>query len=214
VSRERELPDTVHGRSPFLAISAAQKAVRRGQPEPAAAFAIELVRSGYGAWWWRRAHVMACEDISPAATGLPSDLRALHEHWKQAKGKGDLHLLAPARAAVALALAPKSRIVDWTVIVHAGRDAEPVPIPDEARDMHTLAGRKLGRGKQHFADEAGRLIEWEGDLAALEADVRERAVAVWLADVSGRPDTEPPDDPEVPPSPGFDQLRIEPEGDR
>ncbi len=196
-----------------------QKAVRRSQPEQAAAFAIELVQAGYGAWCWSRLKVIACEDVSPDATGLVADVDVLAAQWKAAKKGQDLHLLTVARAAVALALAPKSRLVDWTVILHASRDTGPVPIPDEALDMHTLAGRKLGRGKRHFVEEAGTLIPWTGDLEELEADVRKRAVAVWLADKE--PDratggTEPktlrPDDEA--PRPGFGQLRIEPEGDR
>ena len=30
-------------------------------------------------------------------------------------------------------------------------------IPDHALDMHTARGRRMGRGKQHFLEEAGRL---------------------------------------------------------
>jgi hypothetical protein len=164
-----------------LVISALQKAVRRSQPTSAAGHAIELVRSGYGAWCWARLKVIAVEDCNPEH-GTIADLEALSAQWKAAKGEGDLHLLAPARAAVTLALAPKSRLVDWLVILHADRRTEPVPIPDEAKDMHTREGRRLGRGRQHFADEAGRLVPFDGDLAELEADVRVRALAVWLAE--------------------------------
>lgn len=206
-----DLDPTRHGRSPYDVVSALQKAIRRSQPEQAAAFAIELTQAGYGAWCWSRLKVIACEDVSPEATGLVADVDALAAQWKAAKKGHDLDLLTVARAAVALALAPKSRLADWLVILHASREAEPVPIPDEARDMHTLAGRKLGRGKQHFADEAGKLIDWGGDLAALEADVRERALAVWMAD-------EPPANVEHRATGGADQapaqLRMDPEDDR
>jgi replication-associated recombination protein RarA len=210
----RELPPTRHGRSPYLVISALQKAYRRAQPEQAAAFAIELVQAGYGNWFWSRARVVCCEDLSPEATGLVADVAVLHQEWKLANGKGDLHLLAPARAAVALALAKKSRLVDWLVIEHAARDSEPIPIPDEAVDMHTREGRKLGRGRRHFADEAGRLVDWDGDLAALEADVRQRALARWLRDEYREQAPRVPDEGDqvgTSRRPAVGQLRIEPE---
>jgi replication-associated recombination protein RarA len=173
-------PPTKHGRSPYLIVSAMQKAIRRSQPEQAAAFALELTSSGFGAWCFARLKTIACEDISPQATGLIADVDALHMQWKQAAGKGDLHWLPPVRAAVALALAPKSRLVDWLIMEHAGKGSPPMPVPDEAHDMHTAEGKRLGRGKRHFAQEAGRLIEFDGDLAALEADLRKRALARWM----------------------------------
>jgi hypothetical protein len=37
------------------------------------------------------------------------------------------------------------------------RQAMRMEIPDHALDMHTARGRRMGRGKQHFLDEAGRL---------------------------------------------------------
>jgi replication-associated recombination protein RarA len=172
-------PPTRHGRSPYLIVSALQKAIRRGQVEPAAAFALELTSSGFGAWCFARLKTIACEDCNPAP-GVIADIEALHQQWKAAGGKGDLHWLPPVRAAVVLALAPKSRLVDWLIMEHAGKDAPPMPVPDEAHDMHTAEGKRMGRGKRHFAEEAGRLVEFDGNLAALEADLRERALARWM----------------------------------
>jgi replication-associated recombination protein RarA len=203
----RELQPTRHGRVPYDVISALQKAVRRSQPEQAAAFSIELCQSGYGAWCWSRLRVIACEDVSPEATGLVADINALAEQWKASKKGHDLDLLTVARAAVALALAPKSRVVDWLVILHGAGNATPVEIPDEARDMHTRAGRKMGRGREHFAEEASRLIPFDGDLEAWELDVRERVLAVWMAEPESPTTPEKPaQNPEEAGS--FGQLRI------
>lgn len=201
-------PPTRRGREGFEIVSALQKAIRRSQPEQAAAFAIELAQSGYGAWCWRRLKVIAVEDCSPAATGLVSDVAALHEMWQESKGK-DGDLLAVARAAVALALAPKSRLVDWLVILYATDATPPVPIPDEALDMHTRRGRQMGRGRQHFAEEASRLREWAGDLASVEVDVRERALTGWLSGDQPPSRSDPPAR-----EASLGQLPIEPEGDR
>jgi replication-associated recombination protein RarA len=194
-------PPTRHGRSAYDIVSALQKAVRRSQPEQAAAFAIELTQSGHGHWLWKRLRVICVEDCSPEATGLVADVAALHEQWKASKGDD---LLAVARAAVALALAPKSRVVDWLVLLHVADDAQPVEVPDEALDMHTRQGRRMGRGRQHFAEEASRLVPWEGDLAAWEADVRKRALARWLSEPRRS----------APTPPAVDQLRIEGEIER
>ena len=37
------------------------------------------------------------------------------------------------------------------------RDAMGIQIPDVALDMHTNRGRRMGRGRRHFIEEAGRL---------------------------------------------------------
>jgi hypothetical protein len=121
--------------------------------------------------------VIAVEDYSPEATGLVADVAALHQQWRDAKG-GDL--LAVVRAAVALAIAPKSRLVDWLAVMYGADDALAMKPPDEAFDMHTLRGRRMGRGRRHFVDEASRLIPWTGSLAELEADVTARATEAWL----------------------------------
>lgn len=168
-------PPTRHGRSGYVIVSALQKAVRRSQPEQAAAFAIELAQSGHGAWAFKRLREIALEDVSPQATGLVADVAALREQWKETKD-----LKAVAYAAVALALAPKSRVIDWLVELHGADDATPATVPDEAFDMHTYEGKRMGRGRRHFAEESGRLIPWEGDFEAWDADVRERALPIWL----------------------------------
>jgi hypothetical protein len=54
------------------------------------------------------------------------------------------------------------------------RRAIGMEIPDHALDMHTARGRRLGRGKQHFLDEAGRL---EGE--TLPDPYFEEATLAW-----------------------------------
>jgi hypothetical protein len=165
-------PPTRHGVDAYEAVSALQKAVRRSQPEQAAAWAIELATSGHGHWCWKRLRVIAVEDCSPAPFGLVADVAALHEQWKASKGED---LLAVAAAAVKLAIAPKNRVVQWLANLYAGDDPPPLVVSDEALDMHTRRGRRMGRGRRHFVQEAARTIPWSGDLAELEADVAARA---------------------------------------
>jgi replication-associated recombination protein RarA len=174
--RRFDPPRTRHGHNVHEVISALQKAIRRSQAEAAAAWAIELAVSGHGAWAFSRMRTIAIEDCSPENTGLVADVRALAEQWKESKNRsegGDL--LAVAAAAVRLAIAEKSRVVNWLVLLYGSENAPPLVVPDEALDQHTLRGRRMGRGRAHFVHEAARTIPWTGDLAELEADVATRA---------------------------------------
>jgi replication-associated recombination protein RarA len=193
-------PPTRHGHDAYQAVSALQKAVRRSQPEAAAYWAVELAASGNGAWLWKRLKVISVEDVAATETGLVADLDTLHRWWKDAKGRGDLNLLPVVRAAVALALARKSRLADDLVIVLADKNAERREVPDEALDRHTRAGRRMGRDWTHFWAEGARLVQPdESALTALEADVSERAAAVL------KDQDDPTWIPDAPPA----QLRID-----
>src|SRR3954452_23974548 len=167
-------PPTPRGHDAYEAVSALQKAIRRSDPEAAAYWALEL--SGrHGHWLWKRLKTIAIEDCSPEATGLVGDVRALHEQWAASRG-GDV--LAVVRAAVALAIAPKSRVCNSLLLVLSEADYRR-EVPDEALDQHTLRGKRMGRGREHFAQEASRLVPWDGDLAEVEADLRERCRSKW-----------------------------------
>ena len=167
---ERWPPPTRRGLDAYEVVSALQKAVRRSDPEAAAYWAIELAPA-HGNWLWSRLKTIAIEDCAPEATGLVTDITVLHRQWENAKGEDPMTVV---RAAVALAIAPKSRVACWMTLVVANDAYPPREPPDEARDMHTRAGKRMGRGIEHFIDEAAVLVPWSGDLAELEADMRER----------------------------------------
>jgi hypothetical protein len=57
---------------------------------------------------------------------------------------------------------------------HLSDHVERREVPDEALNKHVARGLQLGRGPAHFLEEASRLIQWEGDLDALEAEYRDR----------------------------------------
>jgi replication-associated recombination protein RarA len=172
-----EPPPTRHGHQAFEAISAVQKAIRRSDPEAAAYWSIELALSGHGAWVWRRIRTIVVEDCD-LPPGLVADIDVLHSWWRESKGRD---LLPVVRAAVSLAIAPKSRLVDWLVHALAAANAERREIPDEALDRHTRRGRAMGRGWEHFLEHGAKLEQFDGDLAALEESAREQAAKVLLA---------------------------------
>src|SRR3954451_4779600 len=135
-------PPTPRGHDAYEAVSSLQKAVRRSDPEAAAYWALELA-AGNGHWLWKRLKVIAIEDVSPEATGIVADVRALHEQWRDSKGAD---ILAVVRAAVALAIAPKSRVCNSLLLVLSDADYRQ-EVPDEALDQHTLRGKRMGRGR-------------------------------------------------------------------
>jgi hypothetical protein len=167
-------PPTRRGYDAYEAISALQKAIRRSDVDAATYWSCELVLSDYGAWCWSRLREIAAEDVSPTATGLIADVATLSNQWKQPRKAGDYGLLLVVRAVIALAIAPKSRIADWATVVHASGHVPRREIPDEALDRHTRRGKQMGRGWEHFIEEASRLVEFDGDLEQMSAGYRDQ----------------------------------------
>jgi replication-associated recombination protein RarA len=155
---QRELPPTRRGYQPHEVVSALQKAVRRSKPEEAAYWAIELFASGYHNWLFKRLYEIAFEDTTlPRVPGALADLAVIETRaMKQHPKAGGMEVVA---AAVMLATAPKSNINSRLVMTLVSDNAERLEVPDEALDRHTRAGRGMGRGWDHFREEAGQLIE-------------------------------------------------------
>ncbi|QLG30021.1 hypothetical protein HUG10_20660 (plasmid) [Halorarum halophilum] len=163
--------DTKGGLDQYIVGSALQKAIRRSDEELAAWSAWELVRSGYGWWFWNRLAIIAVEEaVSEDQTLVLVDTleRLAKKKWSMDEWEG---IVCAIRAAIACARMPKSR-----EHVHGNRvftamknervaaeqeDRKPrydfPEIPDEAYDQHTLMGRKQGRGFKHFMVHSGRL---------------------------------------------------------
>lgn len=178
----REIPPTARGYVLGEVSSALQKSIRRCDSDGAAYWTIELDESGCAEYAWHRLRTCMSEDIGVAERHLPSTIAALYQAWQQARarrhgGDGRMHLV---HAAMLLATAKKSRIVCHATIVLSAERRR--PIPDVALDMHTVAGRKLGRGRGHFSAEAALLADPEtGELTAegsLPDPFRERRLAL------------------------------------
>lgn len=143
--------------------SALQKAIRRGNEREALFWASELDLAGYGNYVWKRLRIIASEDVGLADTETVIAVRALNENWLEAKKQktGDSgHQLFLAHAVCLLARAEKSGIVVHAVMAIWLGDRQEIAmeIPDHALDMHTARGRRMGRGKKHFLEEAGLLV--------------------------------------------------------
>ena len=141
--------------------SALQKAIRRGKEREALFWASELDLAGYGNYVWKRLRTIASEDVGLADVDAVIQTRVLYDNWLEAKKakQEDAMPLFLAHAVLVLARAAKSGIALHACMAFwmGDRQAIAIEIPDVALDMHTARGRRMGRGKQHFLDEAGVL---------------------------------------------------------
>ena len=158
---------TVNGHLLAEVVSALQKAIRRCQVDDALYWAVDMYLTGYDEYCWKRLKVIASEDIGPAEPHLPATLAALYQTYTELKKKKDPHdpqKLQFVHAVLLVASARKSRVVDHALIHHFVNHAQlKREIPDCALDKHTLRGKQMGRGFDHFFAEGGRLENEVGD---------------------------------------------------
>ena len=161
--------ESVHGYPLDEVVSALQKCIRRSQVDEALYWAMEMNMSGMAAYCFRRLMVIANEDIGIADHFAPVLVNACFQMGKELQQK--THGTAEEKATRAwdpetllhavwyLAKAPKSRELNHAMAVIELRmeRGELSPIPDVARDMHTAAGRAMGRGRGFFQREGGKL---------------------------------------------------------
>jgi hypothetical protein len=83
------IPPTIRGFEFAEVASSMQKSIRRGDEEGALYWAIELDRSDYGEYIWRRLRIICSEDVGLAEPLMPAVIRALYDNWVDAKKKKD-----------------------------------------------------------------------------------------------------------------------------
>jgi replication-associated recombination protein RarA len=208
-----------------LVVSQLQKACRRGAIDSALWAASEMDLSGFGSWAWRRLKVIALEDVGLADPQAIVIVSALHETWEafrkedQARDRregvrrepgqpigGSYGHMCLMMATAYLARAPKSSfVVDATATMYQGERPHR-DFPDYVRDRHTLAGRQMGRGVDHFYDESSRLFNVAELEPELERDYRERA-----REAAKRPSVLRPENMVSRRPDGPEQLELEPE---
>jgi replication-associated recombination protein RarA len=153
-------------------LSALQKDIRRGNEYEAVFWAVQLDGISSKALW-NRLRIIASEDVGVANSLAPLVIDMLKREYCDAKGltynmekkdpKGktdDSYRLFLVNAVLYLARSPKSRIVDDLLVVVYGEiqyEDKKLTIPDYALDKHTLRGKKMGRGWEHFFSEGNRL---------------------------------------------------------
>jgi hypothetical protein len=144
--------------------SALQKSIRRGMTEKAMAFALQLLEKS---WFvcWRRLRVIATEDVGqPEIINAVENLYRMFLEFKKGKNceiswDGKRITILAARI---LSEAKKDRRADeflelWDAMekrkdVQALQNLKELwtAIPDEAYDVHTLQGRRMGRKEEYW----------------------------------------------------------------
>jgi len=142
-------------------ISALQKEIRRGNEENAALLAYEMIITSPALedYLWHRLQVISVEDVGfgePLAPVLIRSLFEMNEACDRAVGERRLYAIHAVRY---LCSCKKDRssdeMINW--INHASESGKLLPvIPDYALDMHTAEGKKKGRGRRYFFEEASR----------------------------------------------------------
>jgi replication-associated recombination protein RarA len=154
------MPQTPRGYDFHELLSALQKDIRRGNEYEAVFWAAEL-ESFNPKTLWNRLRIIASEDIGIANPLAPLIIDVLEKEYNSAKERGnDSYRLFLVHAVLFLARSPKSRIVDDLLNVVYGEiqhEDKKLPIPDYALDMHTLRGKKMGRGFDYFFSEGIKL---------------------------------------------------------
>ena len=153
---------TIHDLAADEVISALQKEIRRGHTENAVFLAYEMLVTGEDleAKLWQRLQIISVEDIGFGQVDAPILIHALYQlHKNFPYPQGDRHLFA-VHAVRYLCGCTKDRssdeLLNWIKYAVETEGKRPV-IPDYALDMHTQAGRQLGRGKRHFLEHGARI---------------------------------------------------------
>jgi replication-associated recombination protein RarA len=152
-------------------LSAMQKSIRRGLEVEAMEFACELIHTSQGFFTMvcNRLEVISHEDIDTCAdpTIVPFVKTAMEQaqEWYKKAIKKDPNNPGAARMPVGNAIrmmcrAIKSREGDHyqaAIGLKSVLEGYVPTIPDWANDGHTLAGKRLGRGLDHFRKESAKL---------------------------------------------------------
>ncbi len=144
-----------------------QKAIRRQDAKTAGYFAMELFKSGYHEYVWKRLYIISAEDCAGLIT---QEIHALYMGFKKAnepKQKTLKGAVFACKAIIILCSAPKTRDADHLVCLvydqgmidqneidaMLNEPTEYKAIPDYAYDFHTQVGRKRGKTKSQFFHE-------------------------------------------------------------
>lgn len=149
----------------FEYMSAMQKGIRRNDLETAYFFALKIEEFN-PIMLWNRLQVIVSEDIGNANPSLPATFEVLRNWYFKELNNGKSSLLYLAHVITLMASGAKSRDSDNIITYVQTRmhyEGDYMKVPDYALDKHTVRGRIMGRGSEHFWTEGVKLDNDQSD---------------------------------------------------
>ena len=177
---------TKNGYDFFEVSSAFQKAIRRCNEDEAMFWMVELHKSGYANYLWKRVIIIASEDVGLGDPDVIVRIMALKQSYDYLVKEQNTHnaeILPFIQAVLTLIRAKKSRFIDLAYAVYWRNHLEQLGtkiVPDYALDCHTRKGKKMGRGDVHFYEEGAvinnaNLVEREVEFVKIEIEYSKKA---------------------------------------
>ena len=143
-------------------ISALQKRIRRGKERDACEFAYEMYITSpqFEEKLWRRLLAISVEDIGMGNTNAPIFIHSLNQMRKEFQYNEADRAMFFVHAIRYLCQSEKDRSSDLlkNIVIKNFAMGYVPEIPDIAFDKHTTRGKKMGRGSEHFLNEASIVI--------------------------------------------------------
>ena len=143
-------------------ISALQKSIRRGKERDACEFAYEMYITSpqFEEKLWRRLLAISVEDIGMGNTNAPIFIHSLNQMRKECQYNEADRAMFFVHAIRYLCQSEKDRSSDLlkNIVIKNFAMGYVPEIPDIAFDKHTTRGKKMGRGSEHFLNEASIVI--------------------------------------------------------
>ena len=143
-------------------ISALQKSIRRGKERDACEFAYEMYITSpqFEEKLWRRLLAISVEDIGMGNANAPIFIHSLNQMRKEFQYNEADRAMFFVHAIRYLCQSEKDRSSDLlkNIVIKNFAMGYVPEIPDIALDKHTTRGKKMGRGSEHFLNEASIVI--------------------------------------------------------
>jgi replication-associated recombination protein RarA len=175
---------THHGLPADQVISALQKEIRRGHAENAVllAYELSLTSASLDDFLWQRLMIISVEDVGFGEPSAPVLIETLYRMSRRFGRLGAERTLFAVHAVRLLCRCQKDRSTDemlnWMTRAVEEDGLRPT-IPDYALDVHTAAGRALGRGARHFYEQGARLAP---ELSTRDITYRDRIMSLLRRD--------------------------------
>lgn len=143
-------------------ISALQKSIRRGEERAACEFAYEMYITSpqFEEKLWRRLLAISVEDIglgNPMAAIMINNLNQMRQAFQYNESDRAMFFFHAIRYLCGSEKDRSSDLLKNIVIKNFAMGYVP-EIPDIALDKHTVRGKEMGRGSEHFLHEASKVI--------------------------------------------------------